>query len=595
MQTDNCSNQYLYSFKSELQPLIDKISLLLIKAGEVTSADFLLLEKLASIHDLTPSALSELIKQVTLKEVSHSPKLNRFIQWVELINKSIKSKDRELTFFELKHLYDLAPKDGFKTRYQLISLLLKKQRTNNQLFQNIPRLSIKTTLVMLLAIFIVWFLFFTKNQDNQPDNLIQEADTFAWQQAKQKNTLIAYQAYLTTQIDGQYRTNAERALTYLYNQQQFRVKQQAQLAKENLERVKDILQHLGYQIPQTSSLDDNTLDAINDVLQASSFNDVAIKKVSVNKDINENLLKILEQALVEKDNLAWQLAKSGNTLTAFQQYIKKFPEGEHIREAKFNLDNLHASRTRQENNAKKALQNQQNQIAQQAIDNLLSSFVIIPAGSIIMGCTKEPCKEKEKPAHQVNLSSFNMMATEVTFAMWQACLIKKGCQHKPDNNMWEGDTRPVIMVSYQDVVEQFIPWFNQLTGKTYSLPSEAQWEYVRRADDKTINCTMANYAQFHGECGNERKTLPVMSYPKNAYGVYDLQGNVWEWTQDCWNDNYNGATNNGQAWLSGQCEARVLRGGSWLNNVEVLRASARKGKIKSNRSNDTGFRLVLNK
>lgn len=233
---------------------------------------------------------------------------------------------------------------------------------------------------------------------------------------------------------------------------------------------------------------------------------------------------------------------------------------------------------------------------------LLKSIKTIPAGSYTMGCSEgdTECDDDEKP-RQVSIQSFKLMESEVTFAMWDACVAAGGCSHNPPADGWGRGNRPVINVSYDDITQQFIPWLNNITGQTFRLPSEAEWEYAARAGTNTmyhwgntIDCNKARYGRrSRGECSNsEDGTVAVKSFSPNAYGLYDMHGNVWERTADCWNGSYNNAPSNGSAWTQGDCSSRVLRGGSWFDSPRYLRASNRHRNRPADRNNYFGVRLA---
>ena len=150
----------------------------------------------------------------------------------------------------------------------------------------------------------------------------------------------------------------------------------------------------------------------------------------------------------------------------------------------------------------------------------------------------------------------------------------------------------------------YIRWLQKKTGKWFRLPSEAEWEYAARAgkphnykfsDD--INCSLARYGHHkHSDfvCGNDsRKTSVVQSYPANAYGSFDMHGNVDEWLADCWNPSYYHAPNTAQAWLEGNCDKHPVRGGSWSNKAKDLSITSRSKLDGSMRGSAFGFRLVL--
>lgn len=232
-------------------------------------------------------------------------------------------------------------------------------------------------------------------------------------------------------------------------------------------------------------------------------------------------------------------------------------------------------------------------------------MVNIPAGGFKMGCdptrdnVKGSCYDNEKPAHQVNISAFKMAKTEVTFEQWDACTAAGACI-KADDKGWGRGNRPVINVNWSDI-QVYIQWLNQQTGKTYQLPTEAQWEYAARANRNTafpwgdsISCNNANYGSFSHECKTDR-TKPVGQYFANAFGLHDTSGNVWEWTQDCWHGNYQGASANGAAKTSCPSVAgpRVLRGCSWDSFGLACRSALRVGGNTDIRRPNIGFRLSL--
>ena len=155
---------------------------------------------------------------------------------------------------------------------------------------------------------------------------------------------------------------------------------------------------------------------------------------------------------------------------------------------------------------------------------------------------------------------------EVTFDEWYACVDAGGCgSYVPDipNDSWDRENRPVMNVSWEDA-QSYVRWLSDRTGKTYRLLSESEWEYVARAGTETAyswgDSIGVNRANCNG-CGSQwddKQTAPVGSFAANAWGVHDMHGNVWEWVQDCWNSDYEGAPTDGSAWESEDCSyARV--------------------------------------
>ena len=233
------------------------------------------------------------------------------------------------------------------------------------------------------------------------------------------------------------------------------------------------------------------------------------------------------------------------------------------------------------------------------VNSILNSMVTIPAGSFMMGCSPSDsgCDNNEMRRHRVNIHSFKMLETEVTWDMYQPCIDAGVCNRAHDSG-WGKGSRPVIHVSYTDIVEDYIPWLNALTGLTFRLPSEAEWEYAARAGSTTGyswgNAKGSNNANC-ADCGSRwdfKQTAPVKSFRPNAFGFYDMHGNVWEWTADYWNDDYYGAPDDGSSWLRGDGSRRVLRGGSWLLGQRTVRVSSRREDGVAYRLGHYGFRLA---
>ena len=212
-----------------------------------------------------------------------------------------------------------------------------------------------------------------------------------------------------------------------------------------------------------------------------------------------------------------------------------------------------------------------------------AEMVVIPAGNFEMG--------DNGATHTVALKAFALGKTEVTQGQWQAVM-----GGNPSIHRFCGSECPVENISWDDA-QTFIQKLNAKTGKTYRLPSEAEWEYACRAGARQEYCggdtpnAIAWYGAF--AAGNsDKSTNRVGGKQANAFGLHDMTGNVWEWTQDCWNPTYTGAPVDGSAWSTGTCGQRVVRGGSWNLDTGFARASYR-GRISSwNRNNNSGLRLA---
>ncbi len=238
-------------------------------------------------------------------------------------------------------------------------------------------------------------------------------------------------------------------------------------------------------------------------------------------------------------------------------------------------------------------------------------MVPLPAGEFMMGSPESETRRSpdEGPQRRVSFSQpFAISKYEVTFVEWDACVAKRACSHKPPDEGWGRGRRPVVNVSWRDANE-FVSWLASSTGKPYRLPTEAEWEYAARgvtstaaahppfSTGATINYKQANFdANFvygPGRIGIYRqKTLDVGSMPRNAFGLHDMHGNVWEWVQDCYKSSYRDAPADGSAVSSTDCRLRILRGGAWNYYPWALRAAYRYATPGEVRLNNVGLRVA---
>jgi formylglycine-generating enzyme required for sulfatase activity len=235
------------------------------------------------------------------------------------------------------------------------------------------------------------------------------------------------------------------------------------------------------------------------------------------------------------------------------------------------------------------------------------AMVVVPRGSFIMGSPQnEPDRwSGEEQVRVLIAAPFAVGQFAVTFDEWDYCLADGGCTgYTPNDRGWGRGNRPVIDVSW-DNAKAYVKWLSRRTGKTYRLLSEAEREYVARAGTTTafwwgpsITPQRANYkgiATYEGGgfAGEFRlRTMPVDSFEPNQWGLFNVHGNVWEWTEDCWNESNAGNPGNGDARIVGDCSRRVLRGGSWLDAPQLLRAAFRYDYLTIFRSYVTGFRVA---
>ncbi|MFO0164312.1 MAG: SUMF1/EgtB/PvdO family nonheme iron enzyme [Microcystis sp.] len=247
-------------------------------------------------------------------------------------------------------------------------------------------------------------------------------------------------------------------------------------------------------------------------------------------------------------------------------------------------------------------------------------MLAIPGGTFLMG---SPQDEKdsfgdERPQHEVNVPPFFIGKYPITQEQWRAIASRTDLKVDPSaplrvnldlnpayfKDRPDSDRRPVEQVNWYDAIE-FCARLSKLTGREYRLPSEAEWEYACRAGTttpfyfgETITGELANYRAsetYAGEAKGEyrEETTPVGQFPPNAFGLYDMHGNVWEWCADTWHDNYDGAPTDGRAWIkNGDDNRSPLRGGSWYYFPKKCRSAYRFNYYRRGIGNNNGFRVV---
>jgi formylglycine-generating enzyme required for sulfatase activity/serine/threonine protein kinase len=306
--------------------------------------------------------------------------------------------------------------------------------------------------------------------------------------------------------------------------------------------------------------------------------------------------RALKQSLQNEanDHRAFEAAGKLQTIAAYQSYVDAFPRGSHVAAALEAIDNLTLRPGKTFRDCPDC-----------------PTMVVVPAGSFWQGSDEHnpDALKMETPRRMVTIAEpFAVGVFEVTLAQWDACVAAGGCSTNPPDNGWGRDTRPAILVSWNDAVE-FTTWLSQKTGQAYSLPSESQWEYVARAGEESdwlggdpeAVCRFANIAGNesglrwqHAYCADPAalETLPVGSLQANAFGLHDVIGNVAEWTLDCLNLSYLDAPADGSAWGRGICSSRMTRGGSWFTGTREIRLPARFNLKNGDRNDFTGFRVV---
>lgn len=231
-------------------------------------------------------------------------------------------------------------------------------------------------------------------------------------------------------------------------------------------------------------------------------------------------------------------------------------------------------------------------------------MIVIPPGQFNMGSPVDSGYTDEQPQHSVRIGyRFAVSKFEITFGQWRACVDAGVCAMPPDNGWGQGN-RPVINVSWHDA-KRYASWLSKLTGRTYRLLSEAEWEYAARAGSSSAypwGDKLVSDGEAHANCfvcggGWSGQTAPVGSFPPNSFGLHDMHGNAWEWVQDGWNSGHRNAPGNGlprdaRTSHNKAVNMRVRRGGSWFSEGRWIRSAARSLAPAGQRYNQQGFRIA---
>lgn len=287
--------------------------------------------------------------------------------------------------------------------------------------------------------------------------------------------------------------------------------------------------------------------------------------------------------------MVWQSAEKGDNIAEYQAYIDRFPSGFFASIAQSRIDQLLK--------ADKQAGGPNAEIRARLYAE--PEMVKIPGGSFMIGSIDGG--ESEQPVQMVTIDDFEIGKYEVTFDEFDQFTRAMAVENVSDNG-WGREKRPVINVTWQ-MAKDYTNWLSEATGRRYRLPVEAEWEYAARAgsvekysfgDDETMLCDYANIGFKSTVCSDAFKfTAEVGSFNANEWGLHDMHGNVWEWTEDCWHPSYEGLPANGRARSrDGDCEQRVLRGGAWYSEPDQLRVAQRNKNRVSGRSDSLGFRVV---
>lgn len=239
-------------------------------------------------------------------------------------------------------------------------------------------------------------------------------------------------------------------------------------------------------------------------------------------------------------------------------------------------------------------------------------MITLSGGRYRMGDLVGDGKPYELPIHEVQIAPFAIGRFEVTNSEWQTCVKDGGCAASSIAADAQHGRYPVAGITWAQA-KAYADWLAARTGKPYRLLSEAEWEYAARSGNEgryywgSFDPTPCNYANLMDASGKRAKpesywaekcddgfaaAAPVGSFPPNAWGFYDMLGNVWEWVGDCWHSDYSNAPNDGSAWSADSCRKHVNRGGGWGNNVNSLRLSSRDADLNDASSDGLGFRVA---
>ncbi len=223
-------------------------------------------------------------------------------------------------------------------------------------------------------------------------------------------------------------------------------------------------------------------------------------------------------------------------------------------------------------------------------------MIVVSGGTFMMGSlTSEKDRNKDEgPQHEVTIArSFAVSKFEVTFDQWEACIQYGGCTRA--GSPFGGGKQPTINITWDDA-KGYVNWLLRLTGQPYRLLTEAEWEYAARAGSvgsysfEGDTSLLDEYAWYRGNSGS--RSHPVGEKKPNVFGLYDMHGNVSEWVEDCYHENYSGEPpTDGSAWTTGDCGRRMMRGGPWNGDPRYLRSANRNWSTSDLRRTDLGFRV----
>ena len=301
----------------------------------------------------------------------------------------------------------------------------------------------------------------------------------------------------------------------------------------------------------------------------------------------------------QQENLFWQSIVNSTDASDFEAYLRQFPAGTFRSLATNRLAALRGG-SGDAPGSRPAADRPARRDAGEVFRDCPTcpELVVVPAGRFRMGCVSgRDCQDDERPVHEVEVASFALGVYEVTFEEYDR-FARVTNRDRPNDRGWGRGGRPVINVSWEDATA-YAAWLSAETGEAYRLPSESEWEYAARAGSTTRYAWGDDIGRNRANCDGCRsqwdddRTAPAGSFAANAWGLHDIHGNVWEWTEDCSHENYARAPRDGSAWTrGGNCGRRVLRGGSWYVDPRLLRSANRHRLAAELRYMHVGFRVA---
>jgi len=612
--------------KDELSPLRERISKLLAEQGEVNFEEKTKLTVLAEMVDLSVDGLDLLIEEIYQDTDKDTKTKRKFLQVLDNKLSNVNS------FNEHEHsaLVTAAASVGWDE--DTLITMMKKRKPMDEAGEEAPVTANKSSITILIIALVLfgslggWWFY---------DNTYQQSLTQPDQEAEE--TIIQTQQSVAE-------TDLNNEVEDTNNLSDNSDKSQAKL----ILKVQNYLNYLGYRTSENGVIDERTKQNIIAFEKS--------QKMPVTGLVDNILIEALFDQYKLSDAKAWKYAEKNNTEKSYLKYKSEYPNGNYVELVLKRIATLHekqneiANKKIEAQSKEKALHlAKQAELRKQDIENakfaqerlaeqeretnnrLLQKQKRIKlkprmeAGTIFSDCKSCPemivlrkgefrmgslnGEANERPVHRVSINKpFAMGIHEVTWSNYQPCIDSGACQVGPrGDKKWGKGNRPVINISWDDA-QNYAQWLSTKSKYKYRLPSEAEWEYAAKTGFNTQystgTCISTNQANFDGSyewgadrfCSNSglyrKKTLTAGSFKSNAFGLFDMHGNASEWVQDCWNANYKKAPNNGEAWLSGKCKRRLVKGGAWIDEPARLRSSYRSRAVKTSRSNFISFRVV---